>query len=428
MFILISFYFVGTFLLPSLKCSHGVPMKKNHSFTERGLQALKPKEKDYIISEGHGFTIRVLPSGVKTFWYYYSYGGKRRKFNLGNYPSVSLADARTKFREAANMVANGVDPQAPPVIAPREPEEHTIESLTKLYIEHCKTHLVERSVKQQGRTLGKDVLPVWGHKMVGEIRKRDAIALIESIAKRAPGQSRNVLLATRAMFSYAVHREMLEYNPFSGVGVAVKQASPNSRERTLSNDEIKKVWHTLSNWGGSEIIRRALLLILVTGQRPGEVAGMDSCETIVGEGKERCLICRRCGWWTIPAERSKNGRENRVYLTDLAFSLMPAFNGYYFPASRGADGPVIVNSLSHHITHNNNPPFLGLPRWTPHDLRRTAATGLASIGCPDEIIDEIQNHKKRGVIRTYNRYRYDNERREWLTKWSEHLKNLVGIK
>lgn len=414
--------------MPSLKCSHGVPMKKNHSFTERGLQALKPKEKDYIISEGHGFTIRVLPSGVKTFWYYYSYGGKRRKFNLGNYPSVSLADARTKFREAANMVANNVDPQAPPVIAPSEPEEHTIEGLTKLYIEHCKTHLVERSVKQQGRTLGKDVLPVWGHKMVGEIRKRDAIALIESIAKRAPGQSRNVLLASRAMFSYAVHREIVEYNPFSGVGIAVPQVSPNSRERTLSDNEIKHVWSMLSNWSSSEIIRRALLLILVTGQRPGEVAGIHSREVSFGVGKERCRICRRCGWWTIPSERSKNGRENRVFLNDLSMSLLINFDDYLFPASRGANGPVIVNSLAHHISHYTKPPYLGLPRWTPHDLRRTAATGLASIGCPDEIIDEIQNHKKRGIIGTYNRYRYESEKQQWLTKWSEHLKRLVDIK
>jgi integrase len=131
--------------------------------------------------------------------------------------------------------------------------------------------------------------------------------------------------------------------------------------------------------------------------------------------------------WTIPSERSKNGRENRVYLTDLALSLLPETEGYVFPASRGAHGPLYVNTLSHHLSHHVKPEYLGLPRWTPHDLRRTAATGLASLGCSDEIIDEVQNHKKRGIIRTYNRYRYDKEKQEWLVKWSEYLETLVKL-
>jgi integrase len=70
------------------------------------------------------------------------------------------------------------------------------------------------------------------------------------------------------------------------------------------------------------------------------------------------------------------------------------------------------------------PKYLGLERWTPHDLRRTAATGLASLVCTDEIIDAIQNHKKKGVVATYNRYRYDKEKEEWLSKWSDFLWEL----
>ncbi|KAB0663582.1 tyrosine-type recombinase/integrase [Oryzomonas japonica] len=93
----------------------------------------------------------------------------------------------------------------------------------------------------------------------------------------------------------------------------------------------------------------------------------------------------------------------------------------------GFNGSMYINTMAHHLSHHNKPTYLGLPRWTPHDLRRTAATGLASIGCPDEIIDEIQNHKKKGIIRTYNRYRYDKEKQEWLTKWSAYLRGLISI-
>lgn len=381
------------------------------TFTDKYLKALKPREKQYYIREKHGFAVRVLPSGVITFLYIYTLNGKRRQMNLGNYPTTKLADARKKFLDAAGRVAEGNDPQTQPERAEAS-TELTVKALAKQYFAHIETHLVDRSVKQQKRTIEQDVLPAWGEQLVTDIRRRDAIELIEQVAGRAPGQARNVLLNARTMFSFALHREMIEYNPFSGVGAAVPSAAPGSRERVLSDEEIKTAWWALTK-PGSEIVRRAILLILVTGQRPGEVAGIHSDE-IDAEGH----------WWTIPPERSKNGRENRVFLTHLARSLIPPLNDYCFPAQKGAEGHVSEGSLSHHIAYFS-PKYLGFSRWTPHDLRRTAATKLAELGCPDEIIDEIQNHKKRGVIRTYNRYRYDKEKKLWLERWAKYLEELT---
>lgn len=385
-------------------------------FTDKFLQSLKPSEKEYFIREGHGFAIRVYPNGLKTFLYIYTFNGKRRRIGLGSYPLISLAAAREKYLDAAKSVANNIDPSAPESLSTQiDTPKQTVSELKKLYMAHIKTHLVPASVKNHGYRMEKDLIPVWGDRPITDIRRRDAIALIESIAARGtPGSARNLLLSSRAMFSYAVQREMIEYNPFAGVGVAVPQAAAKERDRVLSETEIKHIWETLSNWGNSEYIRRAILLILVTGQRPGEVANMHWNE-INGN------------LWTIPSERSKNGRENRVYLTDLALSLLPDTEDYVFPASRGAHGPLYVNTLSHHLSHHVKPAHLGLPRWTPHDLRRTAATGLASLGCSDEIIDEVQNHKKRGIIRTYNRYRYDKEKQEWLTRWAEYLSQVLSI-
>ena len=102
-----------------------------------------------------------------------------------------------------------------------------------------------------------------------DIRRRDAIKLIENIAAKKPGSARNVLLAARAMFTYALRRELVEFNPFSEVGLAVPAAGPNDRQRTLSDDELKNVVlpYLLSS-DGNPIIKNALLLILVTGQRP----------------------------------------------------------------------------------------------------------------------------------------------------------------
>lgn len=394
-------------------------------FTDKYIASLKSKEKDYRVREGHGFAIRVLPSGVKRFEYIYSVGGKRRILHLGNYPVVTLAEAREKFMEASQKTARGVDPQNVLHVLDDAP---TVEDLARLYLKHIEGHLVERSVKHQTRSITRDVLPVIGNKRVVDIRRRDAIHLVESIAKRAPGQARNVLLHARTMFTYAVHRELIEYNPFSGVGAAVPKAAPTSRERALEEGEVEKLLEVL--WGGPEtsFVRRAILLVLVTGQRPGEVVGMHSREVVIGVGQSRCAECRRCGWWTISKERSKNGRENRVYLTPLALQLIVPLKGYLFPAGRGASGPLLTNTLAHHISSVLEPKYLGLERWTPHDLRRTAATGLAALGCTDEIIDAIQNHKKKGIVATYNRYRYDKEKEEWLIRWSNFLMGCMKKK
>lgn len=388
------------------------------TFTDRYLKSLKPKEKQYYVREQRGFAMRVLPSGVKTFVFIYTINGIRRQLNLGNYPYVSLVDAHEKYLVAAKLHANGIDPQiSPPASQPEPPtpELLTVSGLKALYIKHIKSHLVPRSVVQQERTLDKDVVPVIGALPAMDIRRKDAIALIETVARRAPGQARNVIKTARSMFSFAQARELVEMNPFAGVGRAVPVTVPKMRKRVLSDEEIRKVWTALkySERG------RATLLILTTGQRPGEVTGIHRDEI---DGR----------WWTIPPERAKkNDRENRVYLTGLSKSLLALpkddVYGHVFPARGrgrwiGANGSMRPATLSHNLTDNN---YFCLPRWTPHDLRRTMATGLARLGCPDEVIDEVLNHKKKGIISVYNQHRYDREKRYWLILWARHLRRII---
>lgn len=380
-------------------------------FTDRYLQSLKPREKEYCIREGHGFTIRVLPSGCKTFQYIYTVRGKRRRHNLGNYPVTSLAEAREKFHEAATLVSKGVDPGEP------VPAQYSVAHLIDDYLVHLEKSAAVSYVGTARMTLNNDVRPVLGQRPATEVRRRDAITLVEKVAARAPAQGQSVLKFARAMFSYALHRERVDFNPFAGVASAVPAVVLSSRERVLSNEEIKFVWDRLSgpDGVGTAHLRAALLLILVTAQRPGEVAGMAVSE-VDGE------------WWTIPKKRAKNKNENRVYLSPLARRLLPrAFCQWYFPSPSLA-APIGCQALSHALAKKNRKTaqqYLGLPRWTPHDLRRTAATKLSELGCPDEVIDAILNHVKKGIIGVYNRNRYDAEKKRWLTAWSEFIANLI---
>jgi integrase len=406
---------------------------KKALFTDTMIKKLKPEDMDYTKSEGNGFSIRVYTSGVKTWLYLYVIDGKRRKMNLGQYPDVTLETARGKFEDAKRQVKNGVDPLA---IKEQEQEERrkapTVADLANEYIErHAK--VFKRSWQADERLLNKEVVAIWGKRKAADIKKRDITLILESIVDRgSPAMSNQVLKIVRKMFNFAVERDILQSTPCLGV----KALSPNTRrERTLTEPEIKTLWGTIDTASISGEVRRALKLVLLTAQRPGEVAGIHSDE-IDGH------------WWTIPAARSKNGKEHRVYLTQTALSLLGDTTGKGFifrcpheAREQSIDShalPVAVRrNLVWPLTDGKGKPLyqkdgkpatenkLGVDKFTPHDLRRTAATFMSGLGFHDEMIDAVLNHTKQGIIRTYNLNKYDSEKQQALKAWERKLLSII---
>lgn len=410
-------------------------MVKGTRFTDKFIMNLKPATKEYWTREGHGFSIRVLPSGEKTWYYIYTFDGRKRYMKLkeGGYPDVSLADAREAFDIAKVKVKNEIDPLSEKQQAQeRRRKTPTVADLVCEYIvRHAKQF--KKSWKDDERLLKKEVVPLWGNRKAEDIKKRDVILLLESIVDRGtPAMSNQVLKVTRKMFNFAVERDILQFTPFTGV----KALAPNNRrERTLTETEIKTLWKSIDSASISDEIRRALRIVLVTAQRPGEVAGMHTREF---DGH----------WWTIPAERSKNKREHRVYLTDTALELIGDTNGkgFIFPTPhKTKEKPIDSHALPVAVRRNLSWPItdtkgkqlcdkdgkpatenkLEIEQFTPHDLRRTAATFIASMGFMDEIIDAVLNHVKKGIIRTYNRHDYDREKQQALEAWERKLKSIT---
>jgi integrase len=403
------------------------------TFTDTMIRKLKPEEKKYVRGEGNGFTIRVMPSGVKTWLFVYSIDGKRRELSLGSYSDTSLESARRKFEDFRKKVKSGIDPSAEKKQAVNERRlAPTVADLVKEYIEkHAKIN--KRSWQNDERLLNKEVVSIWGNLKAGDIRKRDVVLLLESIVERgSPGMSNQTLKIVRKMFNFAVERDILQHTPCTGV----KALAPNnSRERVLNEAEIRAFWSNLDKGIISDEIKRALKLILVTAQRPGEVIGMRTAEI---DGR----------WWTIPTERAKNGRSHRVYLTDLALGLIGDTEGkdFLFPCPHKdkikkieahALGVAVRRNLAWPITDSKGKPLfdadgkpatenkLGVDQFTPHDLRRTAATFLAEMGTMDEVIDAVLNHAKQGVIKVYNQYRYDKEKQMALEAWERKLNSIT---
>jgi integrase len=409
-------------------------MRAVKEFSDRTIKSKEfaPKDKPYVKAEAGGLYLRVYPNGRKAWLCVYSIDGKRKWFTLGTYPTTSLEKARKKHRHVKELLDDGKDPA---LVALEEKIERrqapAVEELVKEYLEKWAKPR-KKSWEEDKRALEKDVTPTWGKRKAKDITKRDVVLLLESLVERgSPVQSNNLLEKVRKMFNFAVERDILKASPCHGVRPLHKR---ESKERTLAEEEIKTFWTSLDTASMSDEAKRALKLILVTAQRPGEVAGMHSREI---EGR----------WWTIPAERSKNGKAHRVYLTDLAVEIIGEVpeNAHLFSPGRfyGEDGkhkrqkvgrpgdPIQGNSLAQALRKNLSPDKeagaskIPIKAFTPHDLRRTAATNMASLGY-GIVVDKVLNHTDRRVTAIYDRYSYDREKQLALEAWGRKLEGIVS--
>lgn len=394
-------------------------------FTARYIQNLKPQEKRFDVADRDGLTLRVFPSGSKTWRYVYRQDGKLRPVTIGPYPAVSLADAKERHKEMHNRRKAGLPPVAeelPP--EPEEPSAPLLESIATDYLElYAKP--TKKSWSEDERILNRDILPDLGKMVAVDIRRGDITRLTDKLLlSGGPAAANCAFKILRVMFNWAIGKDHygLEHSPCD----RLSNPRPDNRcDRFLTDEEIRDFWFGIENeaihLSGSTI--SILRLILITGQRPGECAGLPMRE-IDGE------------WWSLPKERSKNKLPNRTYLTSLAMgSLAPDIEREWaFPSPRTGK-PMATSTLDHAMRRFQDrdkeyTKKFGLwkhPLFTPHDLRRTCSTHLAELDVLDEVNDAILNHKKPGMTGIYNRYKYDRQKKAALLAWEEKLLRILNL-
>lgn len=231
----------------------------------------------------------------------------------------------------------------------------------------------------------------------------------DTVAERGPIMANRTLSLVSRMFNFAVGRDLCETNPALRVEKPGKEVT---KDRVLSDAEILEFWHLVESPRISVQVRQALRLVLITAQRPGEVCKLHREQLDAGTD-----------WWEIPPDIAKNEQRHRVPLSPLAKEVLmelPRISDFVF-CYRG-DKPVGRWALSQAIQKVDALAKIG---FTPHDLRRTAATGMARLGVANHIIARILNHKERSVTGIYNRYEYDPEKKEALNLWGRHLRMLL---
>lgn len=385
--------------------------------TDLKLQRFKaPKGKRVELHDREGLGIRI---GKRWTWFFkYTFEGRRQRLTLGTYPDMTLTVARNKASEAKVKVEKGIDPGAE---KKANREAHKATPTIEQFIEEFDTIELKskKSGKETKRLLLHDVVPDWGRRKVADIKRRDIVILLDGIRERAPITANRVHSALSRLFNFAAERGVIDDSPCT----RIRKPKETAKKRTLTDDEVKLLWAALSLDNKAvdiyAITKLAFKMILLTGQRPGEVTGM-TLEEIDS------------GYWTIPAERMKGKEAHRLPLTSMALEVIEAArafsNGspYVFKSTHKDGAPVTPGALSRAILRHWKEIGIGVP-FTPHDLRRTFRSRLAELGVSDIVAERTLGHKLQGVLGVYNRHPYDKEKREALEKWEGKLRQIVGL-
>ena len=365
------------------------------------IKNLKPQERAYATWDivQRGLCIVMQPTGRAAWKTVYSHRGRPRWIHLADASAIGLADARKLANEIMYRVAQGADPAAE---RRAERSADTFEELATRYSKYSQRR--NKSWRQADKLVTKYLLPKWGKLAAASIVRADVKALIGAVG--APVLANQILASASAVFTWAIREEAagIKINPCSGI----ERNKTASRERILSDNEISLFW---SEFDAAGIEGTALKVILLCGQRPGEVVHMRTEH-------------RDANWWTMPGEPvpsldwpgTKNSATHRIWLPETVRHLIADTTGRVF-------GEMTTNQLSR--TMRIICTKLKVDRLTPHDLRRSHGSTITGLGFGRDALNRIQNHKEGSIADVYDRHGYAEENRKIMKAVSSRIMHLV---
>lgn len=386
--------------------------------TDTLLRALKKPDDGRIEMADaacRGLEFRITAAGNKSWSYRYraAGSGKLSRATIGPYPEVSLAKARAQADAMRAGVALGENPSEAKRRERREAPGRTFKALSDRYlIEHAKRH--KKSAGEDERNLKLHVLPKWKDRDYATIRRADVIELIEGlISAGKPVMANRVQSLVSVVFSFAVDSDLIDANPCTRLK---KRGTETAGDRVLTDPELRLFWRRSIEPPISERTGLALRLALLTGARPGEVAGLQGSELTSLDDSLKAT-------WTIPGGRTKNGRDHVIPLTGMALEIARSISQHETltpHALAKAMSRLAADLPKAEKSWKANPP-------TPHDLRRTFRTRLPQLGVAADIRDRLMNHIPTDVgTKHYDRHQYLDEKLAALAAWDASLSAILA--
>jgi integrase len=369
-----------------------------------------PDKPDYIVFDDDiaGFGLRSR-NGRRSWIFQYAIGagaGKiNRRIKIGDYPALSPGKARAEAEDLhAKLHLHG-----DPAIERRKNRidaSNTFGRLVERYLAYKKTQVRPRSFVEVSRHLNSNAKSLHNLPLVS-IDRAAVARTLDAVARRGASEANRTRASLSAMFVWAMREGLANINPV----INTNRREEKTRDRVLSDAELRTIWNALGTNDYAAIVK----LLMLTGQRANEIAGLRWSEIDLDRG----VI-------TLPAARTKNGYAHEIPIARTMRMILedrPRTKGLLFGRLEGSPFNGWNNSKLA-LDKRTGP----MKRWVIHDLRRTAATGMATIGVGPHIIEAVLNHvsgHKGGIAGIYNRATYAKEKAEALARWDKHISAVV---
>ena len=367
---------------------------------------LSPDKGRITLTDGRGLQLRITSSGKRTWSLQYRFNGRMLKTTIGEWPAVSVSDAR-KLADAERLkLAQGVDPQTEKKNAKHKglSFQSAWEMFDALYISEKKP----KTAKEYRRSAQADILPRFKHLALKDVTKADIVALIDSIHKRAPVMANRTLALISKFYSWCLGKDYVERN----LALGIPKVREQSRDRVLTLEELRTIYSAAKKLSaGNQLF---VQLLLLTGQREAVIARLEENEI-----HENSLVVSR--------ERNKSGERINVPLSALAKQLIDELGNHEGPyVVSTTDGAKPVSGFSK--LKQKLDELTGIQEhWTFHDIRGGIATYLEENGLDRAYTARILNHKDNSVTGIYARPEHRQHIARVLEQWSQVLANDDGL-
>jgi integrase len=384
--------------------------------TNTEVDRARAREREYSLVDGQGLKLRITPAGTRTWLFNYQRpaDGKRTNIGFGQYPDVSLAQARRQREQARGLLAQGIDPRQErerQARRARQASSQTFELVAAEWLEVKRSQVSADHADDIWNSLRLHAFPVLGPVPVSEINAPDAIAALRPLAAQNKLEMlQRVIHRLREIMTFAVNSGMVHSNPLSGIGKAFPSPKPG-HFRALKPEQLPELMRVLSTANMKRTTRVMIEYQLHCMTRPSETAGARWSEIDLAANQ-----------WVIPAERMKSKRQHTVPLSMQSLALLELMR----PIS-GSREYVFCSDRDPRRHTNPSSANMALKRagagTTAHGLRALASTTLnESGGFHPDIIESALAHRIGDEVRqAYNRAEYLARRSVMMQWWSDHI-------
>lgn len=406
--------------------------------TKRTVDAAEAGVRDTFLwdDELRGFGLKVTPAGKRVYIIQYRIGGRgspTKRYTIGPHGVWTPARARQEAEDLLSAASKGIDLNADKAERNRIAVDLAFSDYADKFLSDYVKDEWPSSYDFAEGILRLHVKPVLKQRPLPSIKRTDIAAILDRLPTRQAALRRNVYAVVRRLFRWALGRGDIPTNPLEGFETP---AGPKSRERVLSDDELRLVWLAAGALGYP--FGPFYRLLLLTGQRREEVSALPWSE-----------LDRSIQLWRLPGERAKNGNASNVPLNDLAINIIDGIAGGekwkrrglvfttndesaisgYSRGKKRLDREILKLARKEAQAAGENPDEATIDPWRIHDLRRTLATGMQRLGVRFEVTEAILNHvsgSRSGVAGVYQLHDWKDEKIAALSAWGKHVENIIG--